>query len=287
MVFRQYGNSNKANQFSSASTTCDLTEDHLAKNDRCQQTWERGFSLWAMRNYALFLQRYYTSISNVINTVSLSTGSIADNFAADGGEDIEMNDAAWYTLASGIITAGTAFLPAFGQVTGGSFGGIFTALAGIAGAMGTVEDPRFTTFADLQSNLGKLKESAQAMIDKYFDRLFRNSPPNKDTDKGTELAKLLQSGIWAEQDTAELSYKESDIIRMIHSSMISELWNAQQFTIVRFSKSTLNDIWGKDYDFCFDNPNDDVADWVACVGDYNYLLVSDIPSILNYLQPLR
>ncbi|KAK1622920.1 hypothetical protein BDP81DRAFT_140982 [Colletotrichum phormii] len=158
-----------------------------------------------MKNYVKFIQTYYTRVSDVITTTSLRTAEISSTFIAPGSSTLEMSPAAWMTIASRGFTAVGAFLGPAGGIADG-VAGLLTAAAGVAGAANSdATDPRFTNFAGLNTKLADMKLAIQSAMEAYFQRLFVNSPPNHDNSRGTELANLLSSGYWANQDLASLS----------------------------------------------------------------------------------
>lgn len=231
-----------------------------------------------MRNSARFVQRYYAAITDVCDTSSLSLASIATTFIDNANTQVKMGTNSWLIILSGVIGATTAFIPGGGSAVAGTITGVLGVGIGILGtAKQAAIDPRFTDFADLQARMGDVKAQTQNTLSAYFDRLYRNSPPQGDQGAGTELAYLLESGAWAEQDMAELEFTKQDMIRMIQSGIISEAWNSQRVVLVSWSQGKLGDVRGYNLDPCFGAPFKYINDLVACENDRNYIFVSIHP----------
>lgn len=187
-----------ANALCSVDSTCDLGESHLSTNPGCLDRGNRAFSLWAMRNSARFVQRYYAAITDVFDTSALSLASIATTFIDNGKTDTQMGTNAWFIIMSGVIGATTAFIPGGGAAIGGTVAGIMGIGIGILGSAKAVAiDPRFTTFADMQARLGDIKTETQKTLSVYYNRMYRDTPAQGDIGAGTELSYLLESGACA------------------------------------------------------------------------------------------
>lgn len=231
-----------------------------------------------MRNNARFIQGFYSAITDVFDTSSLSVGDIVNTFIGTDSGDTELGTSSWLIMLSGAIGATTAFIPGGGAALGGMVSGVMGVGIGILStAKETPIDPRFTTFADLQSRLGDMKLETQNTISAYFDRLYRNSPPNGEQDPGYELSDLLSDGIWAEQDMAQVGFTKNDVVRLIHSAFITEAWNSQKVVLLKWSNGLLGDIDGTNINPCWEDPDwaeQGIDEFVACENDKNFMAVS-------------
>jgi len=254
--------------------TCDLDEDHL-QEDPCTKSPERAFSLFAMRNHARFLQRWYSVFMDSVDTAELFTSSIATTFLSHAPVDTSAAEAAWLTIAAGMFTAIGAFLPAGGSMPANAVSGVLTAAAGSAGlaSQNPPQDPRFDDFGDLQKSLGNMKLVVANAITDYFDRLLTETPPDDDWDRGTELARVLESGVFADQDfaTGESSIDLDVMVNLIRASVISEAWNSGSVAIIKWSKDSY---LSKNFDFnpCFGGERWGMDHAVACQFNKNYMI---------------
>lgn len=158
-------------------------------------------------------------------------------------------------------------------------GGIFTVAAGATSfAAGTPEpDLEFVTFADLSTALGEMLTWARGAMSAQFDRYFVETPPNHNRERGSELARMLESGIWANQDIAQAGtsaiWKTDNVKSMVQAAMISEVWNSGGVAIFKWSKDhTLAKDWG--FNPCFGGMKYEMDDHIACINGQNYLIVS-------------
>jgi hypothetical protein len=230
-----------------------------------------------MRNYARFLQRWYSVLTDSIDTADLFTADIANTFLSYAPSESSALEASWLTIAAGIFTAVGAFLPAAGSIPANGVAGVLTAAAGATGLADTdpAKDPRFDSFADLESSIGNMKLVVTGAITQYFNRLLVNTPPNNDWDKGTELARALEKGAFAEQDfgTRESSVDTAVMVRNIRASIISEAWNTGQVAIVKWSSDS--DLATRfKYNPCFGGKRYGTDHAVACQFGKNYVIVS-------------
>ena len=260
----------------SVDGTCDLDETTLTSNSGCEANSHRAMSLWAMRNHARFIQRFYAAITDVFDTGALSIGDIIDTFIGSGGDEFDLGPQAWLIIVGGAVAATTSFIPFGGAAAAGMVSGVLGVGVGIfGGVQEATVDPRFTTFADFQDRLGDMKLETQTGIGAYFDSLFRNSPPNGDP-AGTALFDSLSSGEWAEQDMAKLEITKGEMVRQMHAAIITEAWNSQQVILLKWSNGLLNDINGVTINPCWEDPGWGSAGidvFVACENDSNYLIV--------------
>lgn len=217
-------------------------------------------------------------MTDIFDTSSLAVADIIVTFIGDGAGETEMGTSAWLIILSGAIGATTAFIPGGGAAIGGTVAGIMGVGIGILNTAKSVPiDPRFTTFADLEARVGDIKIETQNTIGAYFDGLYRNSPPQGDAGAGNALVDVMSSGVWAEQDMAELSFTKEDMIRLVHSSIITEAWNSQSVVIIKWSNGLLNDISGTSINPCWEDPGwaeQGIDVYVACENDKNYMAVS-------------
>lgn len=231
-----------------------------------------------MRNSARFVQGFYAAITDVFDTSSFSIADIVNTFIGEGSDDTEFGAQSWLIMLSGAIGAATAAIPGGGAVAGGMVSGVLTVGVGILGAAKeTPVDPRFTTFADLANRLGDMKLETQNTIGAYFNKLYRDSPPQGDEALGFELKDMLADGAWAEQDMAQLSFTKDDMVRLIQSAFITEAWNTQSVVLLKFSNGLLGDIGGTNINPCWEDPGwaeQGIDEFVACENDYNYMVVS-------------
>ncbi|SPN96523.1 related to acetylxylan esterase [Cephalotrichum gorgonifer] len=220
--------------------TCDLSESDLSEG-KCATYPERAFSLFAMRNLARTLQRWYAVFSDSVDTASLFTASISTEFLWRKPEDVSADPASWLTIVAGMFAAIGAILPPAGNIPANGIAGILTLGAGAAGLTPSdpVEDVRFSDFAKLQSSLGRMKSTVQTAMAEYFDTMLASLPPDGDREKGTELARLLESGAFADQDfgTSEPVDAGSDMVTRIRAAIIAEAWNNDHVSIVKWSRT--------------------------------------------------
>lgn len=257
----------------------------MKTNNGCEDNSERAFALWAMRNNARFVQGFYSAITDIFDTSSLSVADIVNTFIGTDAGDTEIGASSWFIMLSGAIGATTAFIPGGGAALGGVFAGVMGVGIGILStAKETPIDPRFTTFADLQARLGDMKLETQNTIGAYFDKLYRNSPPQGEEGPGYELSDLLNTGVWAEQDMAQLSFTKNDMVRLIHSAFITEAWNSQKVVLLKWSDGLLGDIDGTNINPCYEDAGWDeqgINEFVTCENDRNWMAVS------TRIRPLR
>lgn len=164
--------------------------------------------------------------------------------------------------------------------------GILTAGAGAAslGSESPVEDPRFDDFSKLEKSLGDMKLIVADAISNYFDQLLVQTPPNGDWGLSTELARALESGVFAYQDfgTGENSVNLRVMVRLIQASIISEAWNSGQVAIVKRSKDG-HMAQVADFNPCFgDKKRYGMDHGVACQFDQNYMIVGFPTGVVLY-----
>ncbi|RYP05273.1 hypothetical protein DL764_003934 [Monosporascus ibericus] len=257
--------------------TCDLDESDL-KARPCRDTPERAFSLFAMRNHARFLQRWYSVFMDSVDTADLFTSSVATTFLSHSPTDSRADEASWLTIASGMFTAVGAFLPVGG---GGPnyIAGVLTVGAGAAGlaAENPPADPRFDNFSELQKSLGNMKLVVADAITKYFNRLLTETPPDNDWGRGTQLARALESGVFADQGfaTGKSSINVGVMTRLIRASIISEAWNMGSVVIVKWSSDSYLSNKFK-FNPCFGGNRWGMDHAVACQFNKNYMIARQI-----------
>lgn len=233
-----------------------------------------------MHNFASFLQTWYDVFSDSIDTTSLFTAKIASSFLWHSPADVSSDPASWLTIIAGLFTAVGAILPPAGQIPANGISGILTAGAGAAGFTPSdpPEDVRFTDFSELQAALGKMKQMVQGSLTSYFDTMLATLPPDGDRNKGTELARILEGGAFADQDFGikKPNNVVRDMTKVIQASVIAEAWNNGHVIIAKWSHT------GKMAEF-FDPCGRDAArrrgidHACACQFDNNYVIVRMAP----------
>ncbi|SCO35389.1 related to acetylxylan esterase [Fusarium fujikuroi] len=261
------------------SDSCDFVNP-LEEADDCSKHQERAFALWAMGNFALFQQKWYKAVKDGVDSASKSSGAIADKFLPVSAEDALANPAAWLTIVAGMFTTIGGIAP--GMLGNGVnfVAGVLTIGAGAAsfGADSTEPSPQFKSFASLDKALGDMVEWTRKAMAAQFNRYFVETPPNNDRPRGSELARAIESGIWANQDIAqadsETIWDSGRVQSMIEAAMISEMWNTGEVAIFKWSKDHDLAKWG--FNPCFDGNKHDLDKYVACINGHNYLIAKQI-----------
>ncbi|KAM0085819.1 hypothetical protein ACKRZS_001908 [Fusarium odoratissimum] len=257
------------------SDSCDFVNP-LEEADDCSKHQERAFALWAMGNFALFQQKWYKAVKDGVDAASKSSGDIADKFLPVSAEDALANPAAWLTIVAGMFTT-------IGEITPGVLGsgvnfaaGVLTIGAGAAsfGADSTEPSPQFKSFANLNKALGDMVEWTRRAMAEQFNRYFVDTPPNNNRERGSELARAIESGIWANQDIAQADsdtiWDSGRVQSMIQAAMISEMWNTGEVAIFKWSRDHELAKWG--FNPCFDGNKHGLDKHVGCLNDQNYLI---------------
>lgn len=272
---RDYAFSWPGPQCQSIIYDCSLDTSELRNPRVCRAHWRRAFSLWSMRNFAFYMQAFHSTILRSVVRTSFDTSLIARNFLVV--ENPSMSASAWITIASGMVATFAAVVPGTAGA-GGALAGILTAGAGIAaGVEGSPSlDPRFDTFGDLENKLGAIMDAVDEATAKYFHRLIVEKPPNNDIVRGTELARIVESGDMANQDFAlgEGIIDAKVQRQLLRAPLLSEVWNAQDVFIVKFGREQIDTPDFK-YSPCF-GTNQGVSELGrhnACPGDANYQIV--------------
>lgn len=218
------------------------------------------------------------TILSSVDEAGLSAGSIAKTFLVSSPETSLANPAAWLTIVAGMFTSIGAVAPGI-AVASNVAAGVFTIGAGAAsfGADDVDSGPQFDSFADLSSSLGKMLEWTRKNMGAQFNRYFVDTPPNNNRERGSELARILESGVWADQDVTDPNYKDiwtiDDVKSMVQGAMISEMWNTGEVAIFKWSKDhPLAKDWG--FNPCFGSESYRMDDYIACINGQNYLIVS-------------
>ena len=260
--------------------------DSLGLDEDCPNNQERAFSLWAMQNFAKFLQTWFWSFESGVNLASKSVGEIGSTFLSVKEEDNPpTSPAAWLTIVAGMFTSIAAWMPGAAQMAGNFGAGLLTAGAGVASFYGSAtEEPSFDNYSEMQAALGRMQIYVHEAMAAYFNRMLSETPPNNDRDQGSALAHLLESGVWADQDFAISNTSttadgtpvvDGDRLGyMIMSAMISETWNTEQVAIATWSR---NNWIASTYGW---NPCDNLSaerygmdHAIACQNDKNYMIV--------------
>lgn len=194
-----------------------------------------------MRNYAFFLQSYRIFVHRSEFITSLSIASISQKFLASNNPgSTDIGAGAWLAIVGGILTSLSGFAGPAGPALDAAIG-VLGIVGGVLGssAGAELEDPRFTSFADLQSNFGKLIAEADKASSHYFNSLFSSLPAEGDVEAGTALAKALMSGAFTTEDVALIPQTDTTpaLLRtMILAPVISELWNTQKVFIAKIPR---------------------------------------------------
>ncbi|KAF5671674.1 carbohydrate esterase family 3 [Fusarium heterosporum] len=262
---------------------CSLSVSDLnLKTPECKNNWRRAFSLWSMRNLALYMQAYHHDLLESAVFASFDNSLLATSFI--DGSDVELNEAAWLTIAAGMATAFSAAIPGGPtQAAGNAVAGLLTVAAGVFAATSQPQDLRLDRFADLEHELSKITRATQASVESYFKRLIIERPPNHDIARGTELATLIQGGAMADQDFSipDSGNIDHDLqLQLIRAPLLSEIWNAQNVFVVKFGEHQLyydrpNIKTPFEYSPCNGINNiEDLYAFNACPGDgNNYMIV--------------
>ncbi|KAM0263654.1 hypothetical protein ACHAPA_008628 [Fusarium lateritium] len=263
----------------SITQTC-VFSNAVETASKCKDNQERAFSIWAMGNFAKFQQKWYKAIDDGVKEAGLSAASIANTFLVLEPKTSLANPAAWLTIVAGMFTSIGAMAPGI-AVASNVAAGVFTIGAGAAsfGADDLESGPQFDSFADLSNTLGELLKWTRKHMGARFNRYFVETPPNHNRDRGSELARVLESGVWADQDVSEKEYGNiwtiDDVKSMIVGSMISEMWNTGEVAIFKWSKDhTLAKDWG--FNPCFGGDKYLMDDHIACINGQNYLIAKQI-----------
>lgn len=243
---------------------------------------KRAFSLFSMSVLAGFLQRWNELFVEATNKVHKDAPDMVKKFMSQPPSKVAVADASWLTIAAGMFTSAGAFL-------GGRDGGIANTVAGVftvaAGSVGSdwenpPEDPRFDDFATLSSKLSKITDIVTGAITAYYDRLFQDNPAKGDEAAATELARLLESGLFANYGFGVIGDEKivpKDMQNMTYAAIIAEAWNNGRVAMAKWGKNNGVAKWGLDP--CHRDDKDDeknlgIADIVGCYNDLNYLIVS-------------
>lgn len=261
----------------SVQDTCTIADTDLTNKSKCTIYPQRAFSLYTMHNYARFLQRWYRTFSDSVDTAALFTAEITLTFLSYAPIDSSADPASWLTIASGMFTSAGAFLPGINGAIVNEAAGILTAAAGIVGlaSESPPEDPRFTDFAGLEDSIGNMKLVVLDAIGAYFKRLLTASPPDGDMAAGTELAHALNSGVFADQDfgTGEGAMDITTMTRLIQAAIISEAWNSGKVAILKWSSTGEMSQY---FNPCFGEERYGLDHIVACEYGKNYVIVSGL-----------
>jgi hypothetical protein len=189
------------------------------------------------------------------------------------------NPAAWLTIVAGIFTTIGSITPSIINNGANLAGGVFTIAAGATSfaADSNEPSPEFQSFAKLSEALGKMLSFAKNAMSAQYDQYFVDTPPNNNRGRGSALARVLESGAWANQDIAQAGtdaiWKTDRVKEMVQAAMISEVWNAGEVAIFKWSKDhTLAKDWG--FNPCFGGNKYGMDKHIACINGQNYLIVS-------------
>lgn len=248
---------------------------------------ERAFALWSMRNYARFFQGWQDTIRKGFTDSSWDIATIASKFLQYEPEDSPTSPASWVGIAAGAVTAATAFFAPF-VAAGGFVSGILTSISGILGLLGDAtvpNDPRFSEYADLMSNLGNILNASTGAISDGMGRMLNITPPDHDLARGTELANVLKLGAFANADFVDrkgaMDIPETKYF--IQSGMIAEAWLSGSVGIIKWSnESFLAQHW--DFNPCFGGDRFELDHAVACQFGKNYMIVSSATGRHDYLD---
>lgn len=226
-----------------------------------------------MRNFARFLQRWRERLTDGVTTSSLYVAEITDTFLSYSAADTGAQAASWLTIGAGMLTTIGAFLPAAGAASWGD--------------ESPVQDPRFTDFSKLEANLGRMKQATVAGITNYFNEMLVNTPPDGDSGKGTQLARMLEGGAFADQDFATgESFPSVDLmVELIQASIISEAWNSGSVAIVKWSRD--HPLSSDYFNPCFGGERYGLDSHIACQMDKNWVIVGLTAPVWSIGPPVR
>ncbi|GKU09908.1 unnamed protein product [Fusarium langsethiae] len=189
----------------------------------------------------------------------------------------------WYQAVEKGVTPG--IIPNGANLAAGAF----TIAAGATSFAADFPEPslEFKTFADLSDTLEKLLTFSRDAMGKQYDRYFVDTPPNNNREIGSELARVLEPGLWANQDVAQAGtdriWKPERLKEMIQAAMISEVWNGGEVAIFKWSKDhTLAKDWG--FNPCFGGDKYGMDNHIACINGQNYLILEQAKQITKEEQ---
>ncbi|KAH7006574.1 hypothetical protein EDB82DRAFT_493811 [Fusarium venenatum] len=269
----------RINNVKSIGDTCDLKNAPESAAD-CSKHQERGFALWAMSNFAQFQQKWYEAVGEGVKSAQGSAAGIASTFLPVSAKDAMTSSAAWLTIVAGIFTTIGSVTPGIINNGANLAGGAFTIAAGATSFAADFPEPslEFQSFADLSDTLGKLLTFSREAMGAQYDRYFVETPPNNDRERGSELSRALESGIWANQDIAQAGtntiWKPERVKQMIEAAMISEVWNGGEVAIFKWGKDHALAKWG--FNPCFGGDKYGMDKHIACVNGQNYLIAKQI-----------
>ena len=267
--------------------TCDVDNSQL----QCEEAWQRSFVLWSLENFARYLQLLYSSFRDGALIASLDLAQMSLDFINRDESDILTGEAAWLTLFAGVMTSIGSVVPGVGSQGANLAAGILTTAAGAASGASDAIDMRFDDWAALSASFGDIvTETAGGFVD-YYDRLLRQIPDSGNIEAGTELARLVENGAFAD-DTITLNETVIDMDnqkKAIQAAVINMLWREQQMFIVQVPRGKLIEIGGNrplqgdpfSYDPCFGvGAEGDYADILGnkiyCTDTDNWFIVSDV-----------
>ncbi|GKU06546.1 carbohydrate esterase family 3 protein [Fusarium langsethiae] len=272
----------------SIDDSCDLRNSPESASG-CSKHQERAFAIWAMSNFAQFQQKWYQAVEKGIESAKSSAATIADTFLPVSAEDAMANPAAWLTIVAGIFTSIGSVTPGIIPNGANLAAGAFTIAAGATSFAADFPEPslEFKTFADLSDTLEKLLTFSRDAMGKQYDRYFVDTPPNNNREIGSELARVLEPGLWANQDVAQAGtdriWKPERLKEMIQAAMISEVWNGGEVAIFKWSKDhTLAKDWG--FNPCFGGDKYGMDNHIACINGQNYLILEQAKQITKEEQ---
>ncbi|MBE3048678.1 hypothetical protein IMZ48_40505 [Candidatus Bathyarchaeota archaeon] len=154
-----------------------------------------------MSNLARVLQSWLRNFKEGVDTAELYSAEIADRFLMYSTAS-PASPSAWLTVAARMFATVGVFAGAAASVSINAVAGLATMAAGASGVDtgSPPEDPRFDTFAELSSTLGDMKLMVEKSITDYFNQLFIEVPEQGNWEQGTQLARILVSGLFANQD---------------------------------------------------------------------------------------
>ncbi|OBT82112.1 hypothetical protein VE02_08782 [Pseudogymnoascus sp. 03VT05] len=224
---------------------------------KCPNDWERAYSLFAMANFARFIQRFVAVFKSEADSTAYDLSTMTDNFIASQSKGLAISDGAWLTMAGGAVTAVTAFIPGFAGMAGAAASGIFGIASTMADGATEIKDPRFTSFFHLLKKFGDMRDLVIHTADNYFQKMLHVHPATRNIEQGTQLSNILKSSIYSNQyigmggtntDIRDPTpgYVEFDgklMRKMIKAPLISEIWNSQRIFIAKFPKGLRDYTW--------------------------------------------
>ena len=258
------------------STSCvNLGGSDITASPFCEFHEERAFVLWEIRNVEVFLQTFYDRVWAGLYQEGFDNGDLVITFISNDPAGVDIGAAGALTVAAGAFTAIGAIATGGAAIAVNVIAGLLTMGAGMASGSSPPQDVRFDDFSDISSSVGSLGRYIGGELNAFHERLINQTPSDDDFEAGMELARTVQDGGFADQDfITKIDINATNIRNVVIASIISEVWNAQDVAIIKWSDdSWVSTEWGGGYSPCFGKSNGvDIEGHVACYGDKNYAI---------------